>query len=152
MKKSFYKVTVQTLTANRKKRNRTIIFIHCLSPFWNVRTRFAFFHLEGNLPKFKEFWKIFASGLHNVAKFYHANAESCRDHELLGQDFWLSYIYIICMYIYIVVFLLKGDIEEKAAFGRQHIYFPKLRIFSKIKAVFQSTLMFTNFWYLFGVF
>ena len=31
-------------------------------------------------------------------------------------------------YIYIVVFLLKGDTKEKAAFGRQHIYFQKLKL------------------------
>ena len=63
-----------------------------------------------------------------------------------------AYIYThIYMCIYICIYL-KGDIKEKATFGRQHIYFPKLCTFSKIKALTQSTLMVTNFWYSFGVF
>ena len=66
---------------------------------------------------------------------------------------YYTHIYIriyICVYIYI--YISKGDIKEKATFGRQHIYFPKLCTFSKIKALTQSTLMVTNFWYSFGVF
>ena len=38
--------------------------MHCLSPFLNVGTTFAFFHSDGNLPERKQFWKINSSGLH----------------------------------------------------------------------------------------
>ena len=52
------------VTANQEKRNWTIIFMHCLSPFFKFRNDVCLFHSEENLPGLKKFWKITSSGFH----------------------------------------------------------------------------------------
>ena len=56
MKTRSSKVTVQTLY--RKLGEEKLddnFFIHCLPPFLNVGTTFAFFHLKRNLPEREQF-------------------------------------------------------------------------------------------------
>ena len=52
------------VTANQEKRNWTIIFMHCLSPFFKFRNDVCLFHSEETLPELKKFWKITSSGFH----------------------------------------------------------------------------------------
>ena len=52
------------VTANQEKRNWTIIFMHCLSPFFKFRNDVCLFYSEETLPELKKFWKITSSGFH----------------------------------------------------------------------------------------
>ena len=77
-------------------------FMHCLSPFLNVGTTFAFFRSEGNLPEYKQFWKIVWSGLYMEMPqgFIMRMLIMSWQWALLGSRF------LIILYIYIYIYLL----------------------------------------------
>ena len=64
MKTCCYKITVQILYHKPVEEKLGDKFLSSLSPFLNVGTTFAFFHLDKTLPECNQFWKIISSGLH----------------------------------------------------------------------------------------
>ena len=70
-------IKFKNVTAHQEKRNWTIIFMHCLSPFfkcWNDIWLFPFGRkLARTSEILKNYFKWFSYG--NAAKFYNANAD-----------------------------------------------------------------------------